>query len=122
MVPALPIINISTFLTPGTSPEARLATAQSVHAGNVYSRPHSIRLQALIILSAAACTTFGFFYLTGIESIVPQTAVDEALRVTREFFSDTPQEEKELLRIGKGDGARGYQVLGENVTQYKGKF
>lgn len=29
-------------------------------------------------------------------------------------------EEKEKLRIKKGDGARGWQKLGENVTQYKG--
>ena len=41
-----------------------------------------------------------------------------ALAVGRDFFG-RPQEEKARLKIRQPDGARGYQVLGENVTQYK---
>lgn len=45
----------------------------------------------------------------------------QSLAVSREFFG-RPQGEKEQLKIRQPDGARGYQVLGENVTQYKGQF
>ena len=44
----------------------------------------------------------------------------ESLAISREFFG-RPHAEKEQLKIRQPDGARGYQVLGENVTQYKGK-
>lgn len=44
--------------------------------------------------------------------------MSESLAVSKAFF-DRPAEEKAKLAIREGDGARGYQVLGQNVTQYK---
>ncbi|KAJ8296038.1 putative 2-oxoglutarate-dependent dioxygenase [Rhodotorula toruloides] len=95
----LPNIDISPFLGERTPSSllARQATAAQVHD---------------------ACTRYGFFYLSGIESVVSQEEMDEALSVAREFFG-RPEEEKAKLRIKKGDGARGWQMIGENVTQYK---
>ncbi|BGO90317.1 hypothetical protein NBRC10512_005560 [Rhodotorula toruloides] len=95
----LPNIDISPFLGERTPSSllARQATAAQVHD---------------------ACTRYGFFYLSGIESVVSQEEMDEGLSVAREFFG-RPEEEKAKLRIKKGDGARGWQMIGENVTQYK---
>ncbi|KAJ3214352.1 hypothetical protein HK099_006906 [Clydaea vesicula] len=42
----------------------------------------------------------------------------EILSLAREFFSQSP-DEKEKISITKGDLARGYQRLGQNVTQYE---
>lgn len=83
----LPNIDISPFLGERTPSSllARQATAAQVHD---------------------ACTRYGFFYLSGIESVVSQEEMDEALSVAREFFG-RPEEEKAKLRIKKGDGARG---------------
>ncbi|ORY87439.1 hypothetical protein BCR35DRAFT_289504 [Leucosporidium creatinivorum] len=93
----LPLIDLSSFLTPASSASSRAAVAQEVHA---------------------ACAKFGFLYITGLDSVVSRDEMNHALAEARSFFLDTPEREKELLKI-KGDGARGWQKLGENVTQYK---
>ncbi|KAM0754922.1 Clavaminate synthase-like protein [Meredithblackwellia eburnea MCA 4105] len=94
----LPLIDLSPFLTPSNSSDKqRTSCAEAVHN---------------------ACAKFGFMYLTGFDSVVPYDQFDTPLEVAREFFL-RPSEEKQAIRIRQPDGARGYQVLGENVTQYK---
>ncbi|GAA6037914.1 hypothetical protein JCM8097_009488 [Rhodosporidiobolus ruineniae] len=92
---SLPIIDLSPFLLPTSSPNSRLATAQAVHD---------------------ACTRFGFFYITGFNTVVSPAELDQSLQLARLFFQ-RPQEEKDSLKIRPGDGARGYQRLGENKTR-----
>ena len=69
----------------------------------------------------AACRTVGFFYLSNHN--IPSSELDNILALSRSFFA-LPKEQKEALRLqsagmGDGDGARGYQTIGENVTQGK---
>ncbi|GAA5821234.1 hypothetical protein JCM11251_004524 [Rhodosporidiobolus azoricus] len=94
----LPVIDIAPFLPASRglphAVEGRKAIAAAVHD---------------------ACLRAGFFYLTGVESVVTDKEMDEALEVTRAFF-DRPAEEKNALKILQPDGARGYQRLGENKT------
>lgn len=97
----LPIIDISPFL-PSSSPERRTpklraATAQQVHD---------------------ACTEYGFFYIAG--TGLSDKELHTPLEAAKDFFA-RPQEEKDALRIQPDDGARGYQRLGQNITQYKGQ-
>jgi isopenicillin N synthase-like dioxygenase len=96
----LPIIDISPFLNPNSSAQDRLKTARSLD--NV-------------------CRTLGFFYLTSHN--IPPAQLLTILRLARDFFA-LPTHEKEKLHlkpagIDDGDGARGYQTIGENVTQGK---
>ncbi|GAA5937860.1 hypothetical protein JCM10213_001914 [Rhodosporidiobolus nylandii] len=95
----LPILDISPFLSP---PSASNAAARQESARALHD----------------ALVRFGFFYLSlkGLEEIVSPEELEESLAVAREFFR-SPQEEKDALRIQQGDGARGYQRLGENKTQ-----
>lgn len=94
----LPIIDISSFLDPNSSQEARQTTAKAIDA---------------------ACINYGFFYLTG--HGIPTSRLDEVISLARDFFA-LPLEEKNKIRRYDaggpegGDGARGYQGLGENVT------
>lgn len=67
-----------------------------------------------------SCLTYGFLFINGLDSVVSEQDMADSLRIGREFF-ERPQEEKERLRIREGDGARGYQVLNENVTYGKGQ-
>ncbi|GAA6003119.1 uncharacterized protein JCM10292_002877 [Rhodotorula paludigena] len=98
---SLPVIDISPFLGPlSSSPDslqARKDTAARLHD---------------------ACANTGFFFITGFESIVSADEMRESLDVARQFFG-RPDDEKDKLRIKKGDGARGWQKIGQNVTQYK---
>jgi isopenicillin N synthase-like dioxygenase len=94
----LPIIDISSFLDPSSSKEARSTTAKAINA---------------------ACVNYGFFYLTG--HGIPTTKLDEIINLAREFFALPLQEKNKIKRFDAGspeggDGARGYQGLGENVT------
>ncbi|KAH7083475.1 hypothetical protein BKA63DRAFT_503077 [Paraphoma chrysanthemicola] len=94
----LPIIDISAFLDPDSSPSARQTTAQAINA---------------------ACVNYGFFYLTG--HGIPLDMLDEVIDLAREFFSLPIEEKNKIKRYDAGgpeggDGARGYQGLGENVT------
>lgn len=103
--PSLPIIDLSPFLLPSSSsssqstPTSRHQIARAIHD---------------------ACLSFGFFYITGLDSVVSAEEMDGSLVAARDFFS-RPEEEKRALRIREGDGARGWQKLGSNVTQYKGE-
>jgi isopenicillin N synthase-like dioxygenase len=96
----LPLIDLSPFLTPSASNSSRAAVAEAVHS---------------------ACSKFGFLYINGLDSVVSSEEMHHALAEARSFFLDTPESEKEELRIMKGDGARGWQKLGQNVTQYQGQ-
>jgi isopenicillin N synthase-like dioxygenase len=94
---SLPIIDISPFLDPESSSASRLETARALDH---------------------ACRAVGFFYLSG--SNVSTAEQLEILSLARSFFS-LPSEEKEKLRLRPagvldGDGARGYQMMGENIT------
>ncbi|KAI9829145.1 MAG: hypothetical protein M1832_000168 [Thelocarpon impressellum] len=98
----LPIIDIAAFL-PGSDAtldeKARCADALST-----------------------ACRETGFFYLTG--HGIPTERTDEIVQLARAFFLTASDEEKASIArqgagVGRGDGARGYQRVGENVTQGK---
>lgn len=94
----LPIIDISAFLDPRASLQARQTTAAAINA---------------------ACVDYGFFYLTG--HGIPLATLDEVIDLAREFFALDDAEKNAIKRYDAGgpeggDGARGYQGLGENVT------
>lgn len=94
----LPIIDISAFLDSGASEEARQTTAKAINA---------------------ACVNYGFFYLTG--HGIPISKLDKIIALARDFFALSVVEKNKIKRYDAGgpeggDGARGYQGLGENVT------
>jgi isopenicillin N synthase-like dioxygenase len=94
----LPIIDLSAFLDPKSSQEARRTTAEAINA---------------------ACINYGFFYLTG--HGIPVSKLDEVIALARDFFALGLEEKNKVKRFDAGgpeggDGARGYQGLGENVT------
>ncbi|GAA5975604.1 hypothetical protein JCM10908_005214 [Rhodotorula pacifica] len=60
-------------------------------------------------------TSYGFLYLTGFDSLVSQQELDAVLEVSRAFFA-RPEQEKAACKIQRGDGARGWQKMHENVT------
>jgi isopenicillin N synthase-like dioxygenase len=95
----LPIIDISPYLDPTSSSSARREKAQAINA---------------------ACTNYGFFYLTG--HGIPSSKLDEIIDLARRFFALPLEEKNKIKRFDAGgpeggDSARGYQGLGENVTQ-----
>ncbi|KAF2449411.1 Clavaminate synthase-like protein [Karstenula rhodostoma CBS 690.94] len=98
---SLPIIDISPFLDASSSPASR---------------------QQVALFINNACTEFGFFYLTG--HGIPQAKLEEIISLARQFFA-LPNEQKNKIKRHDaagpegGDGARGYQGMGENVTQGK---
>lgn len=98
---SLPIIDISPFLDATSTPQRREQVADSINH---------------------ACTEFGFFYLTG--HGIPQAKLEEVISLARQFFS-LPLEQKNKIKRHDaggpqgGDGARGYQGMGENVTKGK---
>jgi isopenicillin N synthase-like dioxygenase len=95
----LPIISIQPFLDPQSSDALRHETFQQI---------------------GIACREYGFFYVTG--HGIPQSRLDQVINLARTFFA-LPTEEKEKIKRRDagapegGDGARGYQGMGENVTQ-----
>lgn len=98
---SLPLIDISPFLTPSPDPAA---------------------LQHCTLALSDACLHHGFFYLTnhGIDAKL----TDTVLSLARDFFTKCTDAEKQSIKRqdagkGFGDGARGYQVIGDNVTQGK---
>ncbi|KAF4543224.1 putative 2-oxoglutarate-dependent dioxygenase [Lasiodiplodia theobromae] len=106
---ALPIIDISPYLLPNTNKAARTATAHAL---------------------ARACHDTGFFYLTG--HGIPDSTLQSILTLARRFFLEASDDEKNAIRrrdagvvetvsqqqaVVGGDGARGYQRIGENVTK-----
>ncbi|KAI9771390.1 MAG: hypothetical protein M1839_002813 [Geoglossum umbratile] len=91
--PALPVIDISPFLptTADSCPAAKATCAQALHT---------------------ACHTHGFFYLTN--HGVSASLTTSILSLARRFFLNTPPSSK--ARIARRH-ARGWQRIGENVTQ-----
>jgi isopenicillin N synthase-like dioxygenase len=99
----LPIIDISPFLDPASSFDSRLRTAQILDH---------------------ACRTVGFFYLSSHN--IPNAELRDILSLAHSFFA-LPTAEKESIKlqraaINDGDGARGYQAIGQNITQGKRDF
>ncbi|KAG8772164.1 hypothetical protein FRC12_003221 [Ceratobasidium sp. 428] len=93
----LPIIDIAPYLpNQPIDAQARAATASALHA---------------------ACRDFGFFYLD-IRAFVELAQTDELAELAHRFFG-LGDGVKEGLHIQNQDLARGYQRLGENVTQGK---
>lgn len=97
-VEGLPIIDISSYLDLNSTKEARRITAEAINA---------------------ACVNYGFFYLTG--HGIPESKLDEVISLARDFFALPLDEKNKIKRFDAGgpeggDGARGYQGLGENVT------
>ncbi|KAF2652672.1 Clavaminate synthase-like protein [Lophiostoma macrostomum CBS 122681] len=98
MISSLPIIDISPFLNPSSSPEARQNTASAINS---------------------ACMHYGFFYLTG--HGIPTSKLDQIVDLARQFFFSPLEEKNKIKRHDAGgpeggDGARGYQGMGENIT------
>lgn len=105
----LPIIDLTPFLpsfttnypTPGALLSAKLSVASALNR---------------------ACTDVGFFYLTG--HGIPPSQCSSILNEARRWFLTASDKEKEEMKRwdcgkgpgGSGDGARGYQRVGENVT------
>ncbi len=102
---SIPTISIAPFLAPSSSPPDNLsATSKSL---------------------SRACRSPGFFYLTNHN--LPPSLTSHVLSLARDFFNTVPQSEKEKIKRrdvgqGNGDGARGYQLIGENVTEGKGDW
>src|SRR5437764_572375 len=97
---SLPIVDISPFLNPNSSSASRVETARTLDH---------------------ACRTVGFFYLSSHN--IPTGDIHKILSLANTFFA-LPASEKELIKlkpagVGDGDGARGYQSIGQNVTQGK---
>jgi isopenicillin N synthase-like dioxygenase len=62
---------------------------------------------------------YGFFYVTG--HGIPTTKLDEIISLARKFFASPLEEKNKIKRhdaggVEGGDGARGYQGMGENIT------
>ncbi|KAL7622904.1 2-oxoglutarate-dependent dioxygenase asL3 [Parahypoxylon ruwenzoriense] len=94
---AIPTVDISAFLDPTSSGEARAAVVKGV---------------------SNACHTYGFFNLVG--HGIPQGALREAFEVNKMFFA-LPQEKKMEVWINKSVGRsfRGYEPPGIQ-THHKG--
>ncbi|KAG9439854.1 hypothetical protein H6P81_020019 [Aristolochia fimbriata] len=63
-----------------------------------------------------ACRETGFFYVKGHN--IPESLIDEVRYVTHQFFS-LPFEEKMKIKMSAETGYRGYQQIGENITNGK---
>ncbi|KAF2468505.1 Clavaminate synthase-like protein [Lindgomyces ingoldianus] len=97
-IESLPIIDISPYLDPSSSPRSRQETASAINR---------------------ACIDYGFFYLTGHD--IPTSKLDEVISLARQFFFSPLSEKNKIKRYDAGgpeggDGARGYQGMGENIT------
>lgn len=78
--------------------------------------PVFVREQAIQELDKA-CREVGFFYL--VDHGVPQATLDAILSTARTFFLESSDEEKAAIQRKDpphGDGAHGYQKLGEEIT------
>ncbi|KAH8503335.1 hypothetical protein H0E87_014565 [Populus deltoides] len=60
-----------------------------------------------------ACREAGFFYVKG--HGIPDSLIKDVKNVTRKFF-DLPYEEKLKIKLSAAAGYRGYQRIGENIT------
>ncbi|MCJ1484801.1 hypothetical protein MMC06_004974 [Schaereria dolodes] len=98
-LPSLPIIDISPFLIYGSDNDSRKKCSVALYD---------------------ACINHGFFYLTN--HFIPSSLTDRILSLARHFFIESTEEDKQRIKrqnagVRYGDGARGYQVIGDNVTQ-----
>ena len=93
--PAIPTVDISAFLNPDSSEEARQAVVEGV---------------------SSACHVYGFFNLTG--HGISKDALEEALELNKMFFA-LPQEKKMEVWINKSVGRsfRGYEPPGIQTHQ-----
>ncbi|KAI5852544.1 hypothetical protein DFP73DRAFT_533068 [Morchella snyderi] len=102
-ISSLPIIDLTSFLTPTSTISEKQEIARALYT---------------------ACHDFGFFYLTG--HGIPEELQNGVLEAAREFFMTATQEEKQVLERKEidegGDGARGWQRLGENITMGSGDW
>ena len=100
--PTLPLIDISPFLIDPNSDEAKQVDLNELK-------------KAVAETLHDACKNVGFFYLIGhgVDTAQSKKVHDLA----KQFFS-LPVEAKEKISIEHSDLARGYQKLGQNVTQY----
>ncbi|KAK5257354.1 hypothetical protein BJ546DRAFT_976279 [Cryomyces antarcticus] len=92
-----PVIDISPFTNNGTA-------------------PHRERCAKEI---ASACSDHGFFYVVG--HGIPASITDHVLGLARCFFLESTDDDKVAIARknpgdGNGDGARGHQRIGDNVT------
>jgi isopenicillin N synthase-like dioxygenase len=86
----------------------------------ILSLPSLSTPEGLALLSQA-CEETGFFHLT--DHGIPTSQLSNLLNLTRTFFQTAPSSEKERLARGNGgDMARGYQMIGENITLGKQDF
>ncbi|RVD82001.1 uncharacterized protein DFL_009845 [Arthrobotrys flagrans] len=102
---SLPFVDVSPFLEKGTPP----SSAKEASAKSLFD----------------ACHDVGFFYLKG--HGIPKETCDLVLNTVRQWMLTATDEEKAVIArkdagIGDGDGARGYQKIGENVTLGKSDF
>ncbi|CAD6443236.1 8854935a-f71e-42d7-9794-25ce5f00dcd3 [Sclerotinia trifoliorum] len=54
-----------------------------------------------------ACTTVGFFYITG--HGIPKSICDEVFKLCERFFSELPQSSKDAIHVQNSDQFRGYE-------------
>ncbi|MCJ1406249.1 hypothetical protein MMC19_000314 [Ptychographa xylographoides] len=97
--PSLPEVDISPFLGCSPDPSTLTSTATAL---------------------STACLEHGFFYLTNHD--IPPALTARVLALARTFFTESTDAEKQVIKrqdagVGFGDGARGYQVVGDNVTE-----
>ncbi|SGY13651.1 BQ5605_C010g05931 [Microbotryum silenes-dioicae] len=112
LLSSLPVIDLSSFLEVGVA-------AGDSHPSAASDSDRTSRQSAVAASIHAACRDYGFFYVTGFDSVISREERQGSLAVARQFF-DLPEPIKQRVRIDKGgDGARGWQKLGENVTQYQ---
>lgn len=83
--------------------------------------PSSIAARSLVASQMhAACLKFGFYIITGLDSVVSREDMQGILDQSRAFFA-RPEVEKAEVKIRKGDSARGWQRPGINITSGRGK-
>lgn len=107
-LPTMPTQPKSPFPTIDISPFLHPSPLSSLHSTSTHI--------------STACANPGFFYLTNHN--LPPTLTNRVLSLARDFFLHAPAAEKERIKrldvgSGGGDGARGYQVIGDNVTEGK---
>ncbi|EEF29126.1 probable 2-oxoglutarate-dependent dioxygenase At3g50210 isoform X2 [Ricinus communis] len=61
-----------------------------------------------------ACREAGFFYVKG--HGIPDSLIEEVKKVSHKFF-DLPYKEKLKIKMTPASGYRGYQRIGENITE-----
>eukprot|EP00455_Lapot_gusevi_P015172 TRINITY_DN1765_c0_g1_i1.p1 TRINITY_DN1765_c0_g1~~TRINITY_DN1765_c0_g1_i1.p1 ORF type:complete len:371 (-),score=131.08 TRINITY_DN1765_c0_g1_i1:106-1218(-) len=97
--PPIPIIDIAPFLQTAELPRLEA------------------KKQEMAQLMHEACRDVGFFGVCG--HGINQAELDEVIDVSRQFFHSPQENKNKVLMTNKPFGFRGYQKLGQNVTQYQ---